>query len=279
MVAILELSEVSLSFGGLQAVRDLSLAVEERKITSLIGPNGAGKTTVFNLITGFLRPDAGVIRYKGRSLNGVSPTDRVALGISRSFQEVRAFRALTALENVLVAIPHNPGEQLTRALFAWRHVNRVQRQNRERAIQLLEFVGLANLAHKRGGDLSFGQQKRLALARLLATGAELLLLDEPAAGVDTSNIAHMYELFARLLAEGKTILLIEHNLDLVADLSHHLIVLHQGRKLAEGPPRDVMQDPQVLKAYLGQSTGPPWSARGGTEAWHDPLAAPEEVTP
>lgn len=250
--ALLNLDNVTVSFDSLKALNQLTMNVPLGDITSVIGPNGAGKTTLFNVITGVRRPDNGTVKYKGHELTRLSPQDVVKLGLCRTFQDVRLFNRLPVLDNVLVSIPDQPGENIFGALFTWRENSRSTRKNKERAMELLEFVGMEQFANTLAEDLSYGQQKLVALARILATDADTLLLDEPASGLDASKIEQMLVLVNKLVDMGKTILLIEHNIDLVIDVSDRVIVMHEGQVIVEGTPQEVVADDRVLEAYLGE---------------------------
>jgi len=242
---------VSKSFGGLRAVDGISLAFSRGKVTSLVGPNGAGKTTLFNLINGFLHPDEGEIWYGGIRIDGL-PTWRVSsLGVGRLFQDVRVFRKLTALENVLVAAQSQLGENPLALLFSPRAVRRKEQENLDSAKHWLEWVDLSDKANTLAEDLSYGQQKLLAIARLLVGGYAALLLDEPTAGVNPGTARRILRAVRRLAEEGRTVVVIEHNMTVVLDISDWVFFIDEGRVSAFGRPRDVLGDPEVRAAYLG----------------------------
>jgi branched-chain amino acid transport system ATP-binding protein len=249
----LQAEGVEVSFGGLRALRDCSFTVGQGRITCLVGPNGAGKTTIFNVITGFLRPNAGHVAFKGQSLDGWKPQAIVAAGIARTFQNLRLFVDLTAVDNVLASLPHQAGEEPISAIFRPLHVAAHQRRRREEAMAILEHVGLA----KRGTDfvrnLSYGEQKLLIIARVLATGAELLLLDEPASGLSSSALDSVMALLRRLQSEGKTLLVVEHNTRVVQQIADDVLFLHQGHLMAQGTPETIINDPALAEIYFGGS--------------------------
>jgi len=249
--AYLEVAGVNQNFGGLQALNDCGFTIREGRITCLVGPNGAGKTTIFNVITGFLRPDTGSVSFRGRRLDGRSPQAIVREGIARSFQNLRLFADLTALDNVMVALPGAFGEGPLGALFRPLHTARVERRRRAEAMERLAHVGLAARARDRVRNLSYGEQKLLTVARLLATGAELLLLDEPASGLAAGALDQVMALLRRLQNEGKTLLVVEHNTRVVQQIADQVLFLHQGHLMAEGTPQQIIADPALAEIYFG----------------------------
>lgn len=250
---LLELKEVSKSFGGLQAVGKVSFGLEVGKITCLIGPNGAGKTTIFNLITGFLPPDEGEILFRSKKITGM-PSHAIAnLGITRSFQNLRVFGQLTALENVTLARPNQSGERVFRALFdIGRKYREEERGNRDKALSYLEFVGLADKANQLAADIAYPEQKLLILARVLAAEPNLILLDEPASGLDPLSLKQLLGLVRILIKEGKTICIVEHNLDVVRALSDKCIFLRQGRVVLEGSVSQIEANRELANIYFGR---------------------------
>jgi ABC-type branched-subunit amino acid transport system ATPase component len=248
---ILEVQSLCLAFGGLQAVNDLSFEVEPGTITSLIGGNGAGKTTAFNLIAGNYRADSGQILFKGQRIDGLPPHKIARAGIARSFQELRLFNRLTAQDNILAAFPAQRGESLLFSLFGGAGLRAANRENETRSSALLEELTLGGHAGSLAEQLSYGQQKLLALGRLLAAEGELLLLDEPTSGLSPAMVDDFCERILQLVKTGKTILLIEHNVDIVLRLSDWVVVMHQGSKIAEGLPDDVRHNVAVMETYLG----------------------------
>ena len=251
MTAYLEARALEVRFGGLLALRDCGFTVEQGRITCLVGPNGAGKTTIFNVITGFLKPDMGEVFFKGRSLAGMTPQAIVATGIARTFQNLRLFVDLTALDNVLTALPAQTGEEPLTAIFRPLRVARAQRRRRDEAMAILEHVGLASRSGDFVRNLSYGEQKLLTVGRLLATGAGLLLLDEPASGLSAGALEAIMALLRRLQAEGKTLLVVEHNTRVVQRIADDVLFLHQGHLMATGSPSAIINDPALAEIYFG----------------------------
>jgi branched-chain amino acid transport system ATP-binding protein len=239
------------SFGGLHALQECSFTIEQGRITCLVGPNGAGKTTIFNAITGFLKPDEGRVTFRGRSLDGLRPQAIVHAGIARTFQNLRLFADLTALDNVLVGIGGQFGEDPLGAIFRPLHTARAQARRRQEAIATLDHVGLADRAHDLVRNLSYGEQKLLTVARVLATGAELLLLDEPASGLSAGALDAVMGLLRRLQSDGKTLLVVEHNTRVVQQIADDVLFLHQGHLMAQGTPAQIISDPALAEIYFG----------------------------
>jgi neutral amino acid transport system ATP-binding protein len=242
-LSLLQIDGLSKRFGGVVAVDECSLAVPEGSITALIGPNGSGKTTVFNLVTGFLPFDKGHVTFKSRAIDGMSPDRIYALGIGRTFQLARIFPRLTAVENMLVPVRRKG----LRALFSradWSH-------ERDRAMEMLEFLEIAHVAGVLGGALSYGQRKLLELGAVMMSEPELVLLDEPAGGVNPALLERIGDRIRKLNARGITFLLVEHNMGFVMNLCTQVVVLDHGRPIASGLPDVVRRDPAVLDAYLG----------------------------
>ena len=249
--AILELHALSKHFGGLLAVNDLSFSVPAGTITSLIGGNGAGKTTVFNLITGNLAPDAGRIQFRGQAITGLAPHQVARAGVARSFQELRLFNRLSALDNIAAAMPRQRGEGIVASLLGGARLREENRRTEAESRALLDELTLGGHADVLAEQLSYGQQKLLALGRLLAAEGQLLLLDEPTAGLSPAMVDDFCRRARQLVQQGKTILLIEHNVEIVMSLSDWVVVMHQGEKIAEGLPEDVRHNVSVMHTYLG----------------------------
>lgn len=249
---MLTISSLSKSFGGLQVLEDVSLKVPERGIFGLIGPNGAGKTTVFNLITGVLSPSAGTIEFSGRRLNGMAAYKITRAGVARTFQNIRIFRDISLLENVLVAMVGKTRHKILGMLLASPAYREAQRREREQARELLSRVGLVQKAEVAAGELSYGEQRRLEIARALATGPKLLLLDEPAAGMNSVEKRQLMEEIQNLDESGISVLIIEHDMRFIMGLCREIVVLNFGQVIARGTPDEIRANPKVIEAYLGR---------------------------
>nr|PZN21130.1 MAG: high-affinity branched-chain amino acid ABC transporter ATP-binding protein LivG [Chloroflexota bacterium] len=254
-MTLLQLDAVEKTFGGLRAVRGVSFSVERGRIFGLIGPNGAGKTTVFNVVTGVYRPDGGRVLFKGEDISGKKPAQIAALGIARTFQNIRLFRAMTVEQNVMVAGHKAHQAGLLAAILRTRRHLADERALRQRARELLEMMNLSAHAMDQAGSLPYGSQRRLEIARALMLSPEILLLDEPAAGMNSQE-AHELERQIRFLRDelGLTVLLVEHNMSVVMSVCEVIHVVDHGETIAEGPPAEIRRDPRVLAAYLGQDT-------------------------
>ena len=248
---LLRLEGLDKHFGGLHAIRDLSLAVEGGRITAFIGPNGAGKTTIFNLVTGALRLDQGKVFYDGRDITGLRPDQVAQAGIARTYQDLRLFGRLSCEENVMVAFPDQPGERVAAALFQWGKVQRREAELREKTAEILSFVGLADKRNALASDLGYAESKMLALARALALDAPLLMLDEPCSGLDHQAMDKARRVMRELVAQGRTICLIEHNMALVREVADFGIFLEQGSLVASGDVATLMADEGLRRRYLG----------------------------
>ena len=247
---ILEVSHLTKKFGGLVAVNDASFTVEENRITCLIGPNGSGKTTVFNLITGAIPADGGSVRYKGNELIGKRVVQTVSLGVARTFQDLKLFGEFTVLQNVMVALRGRHGETVPAGL-TYSDRSAKARADIEKAQEILALFGLSDAAETPVGSLPYGMQKLVSLARLYAVDAELLLLDEPASGMDHDGYGVLEKALEIFIADGKTILLVEHNIDFVRTVADKVIFLHQGQVLAEGSIDQITADKHLTEIYFG----------------------------
>lgn len=254
MSNLLEVSGLMMRFGGLLAVNNVSLEIKTGQVHSIIGPNGAGKTTVFNCISGFYRPSGGCILFKGRPIEGLNGHRISRLGLVRTFQHVRLFASMTVIENLLVAQHRHLNTNYFAGLLNTPSYRKRHREAMERAIYWLDQVGLLELANREAGNLAYGQQRRLEIARCMVTQPALLMLDEPAAGLNPKETSELDQLILHLRDHHDiSVLLIEHDMGLVMGISDHITVINQGAPLADGTPAQVRENPAVIKAYLGES--------------------------
>lgn len=248
---MLQINNLKKSFGGIKAINNCSFNIQKNTINALIGPNGAGKTTIFNIISGLIKPDQGNILYKGKSIINLPPHKIASSGISRTFQLIRLFPKLTVLDNLLLAEPE-VSEKLLISLFKRKFVKKEEQKAKEKCLNYLELVDMKDFSNTLAENLSYGQQKLVEIARSLATESELFLLDEPVAGINPLLREKLLNIIKNLKNEGKTILLIEHDMKFVLNIADNIVVLDHGEKIATGKPQDIKNNPLVLEAYLGE---------------------------
>lgn len=250
---ILDVKGLMKSFGGIAAVRDITTHVEAKSISAIIGPNGAGKTTFFNLMTGIYKPDSGSILFDGKSLLGLRPDQVNKAGVSRTFQNIRLFQNMTVVENVMVGMHSRLTISILATLFRTKGFRDQEQRVLRRSMDMLRFVGIADQANEVSRNLPYGDQRRIEIARALASSPRLILLDEPTAGMNPQESAEAMQLFRRIRDElGVTVVLIEHDMKVVMGISEHIAVLDYGQKIAEGTPNEVRSNPRVVEAYLGR---------------------------
>jgi len=249
---VIEVRDVSHRFGGLQAVSDVSFGVREGTIKALIGPNGAGKTTLFNLISGFLPPDTGTILFCGKPVGGLRPYEIAARGMARTFQHIRLFPGMTTLENVMIGRHIHGRSGFISSMLDLPWTRREDHRARQKSMELMEFLGIESLAGQEATSLAYGKQRIVELARALACEPRLLLLDEPAAGLNMSETSEMADLITKIRGLGVTVLIVEHDMSLVMNISDEIIVLSYGRKIAEDVPLSIQKNKEVIRVYLGE---------------------------
>ena len=252
MSCILETRDIGIQFGGLKAVDNVNFKAEEGEITALIGPNGAGKTTLFNLIAGFYQPTSGKVYFKGQDITSLKPYQRTRIGLARTFQNINLFKDMSVMDNALVGQHCRMTYDPITAMLSLPAKRKQEKQSREDIMKILDFMGLANVANEKAGSLSYGMQKNLEIARAMATRPELLLLDEPASGVNTQELDQLSQRVLRMRDMGITVVLIEHKMDVVMNISHKIMVLNFGECIAFGTPEEISADQQVIEAYLGK---------------------------
>lgn len=250
-MALLEVKGITKVFGGLKAVENVEFKVEQGEIVSIIGPNGAGKTTIYNMLTGVYKVDGGTIEFAGEEIHNCPPREIVKAGIARTFQNIRLFPTMRVIENVLIGEHINVHYNFFDLLFKTPKYRREEKAAHQRAIDLLESLDLADQIDNYAKNLPYGMQRKLEIARAIATGAKLIILDEPAAGMNPQESEELMIFIRELRSRGETILLIEHDMSVVMNISDRIYVIDHGRKIAEGLPKEIAKNPEVVKAYLG----------------------------
>ena len=252
-MALLEIANMTKTFGGLKAISDVTFSLEKGRIVSIIGPNGAGKTTFFNALTGIYLPDCGTIKFNGRSLVGLRTDQIAACGIARTFQNIRLFADMSVIENIMVGMHVHLKQSAIATLFRLESFKKEERESEQKALRLMKYVGLFNVENELAKNLPYGAQRRLEIARALAADPQLLLLDEPAAGMNPQETEDIIQLFRNIRDKmGITILLIEHDMRVVMNISEDICVMDYGVKIAQGSPAEIRNNTRVIEAYLGR---------------------------
>ncbi|MGI6162099.1 MAG: ABC transporter ATP-binding protein [Christensenellales bacterium] len=249
---MLTVEHLTMEFGGLIANNDITLTVDEGRITGLIGPNGAGKTTFFNVVNGVYKPNSGTINFLGKRIDGLQPFEVNQLGISRTYQVINLFKKMSVMDNVMVGMHSRMKQGFFASMLKTKGERKEEEECRERAYEWLEFVELKDRAFEQAGALSYGEQRRLEIVRGLASSPKLILLDEPAAGMNTREKESLNELLDEIVRHGVTILIIEHDMKMIMNVADYIYVLNYGKKLAQGTPEEVQNNPEVIAAYLGE---------------------------
>ncbi|MPZ59859.1 MAG: ATP-binding cassette domain-containing protein [Propionibacteriales bacterium] len=251
-MTLLEVTNVTKKFGGVTAIDEVSFRAEAGRVLALIGPNGAGKSTMFNVISGNYAPTSGTLRFDDRDVTGANSVAMSRLGVSRTFQKIRLFKALSVMDNVVIGAQSSAPVAPWRFFFGGGAVRAAAAETRKHALEMLDLVGLGDVGDVRADTLSYGQQRMLEIARALATKPRLLLIDEPAAGLNQAEADGLVRRLRLIRDQGITLMLVEHNMDLVMDIAEDIVVMNFGKKIAQGAPREIQENPDVIRAYLGE---------------------------